>query len=40
MELKDAGLDVGERWVGRLMRTNGIKPVRTRARGDDRRQPQ
>lgn len=30
MELKEAGLDVGERRVGRLMRVNGIKPVRTR----------
>jgi putative transposase len=30
MELKEAGLDVGERRVGRLMRMNGIKPVRTR----------
>lgn len=30
MELKEAGLDVGERRVGRLMRLNGIKPVRTR----------
>lgn len=30
MELKEAGLAVGERRVGRLMRTNGIKPVRTR----------
>lgn len=30
MELKEAGLDVGERPVGRLMRLNGIKPVRTR----------
>jgi transposase InsO family protein len=30
MELKKAGLDVGERRVGRLMRMNGIKPVRTR----------
>jgi putative transposase len=30
MELKDAGLDVGERRVGRLMRNNGIKPVRMR----------
>jgi putative transposase len=29
-ELKEAGLAVGERRVGRLMRTNGIKPVRTR----------
>ena len=30
MELKEAGLAVGERRVGRLMRANGIKPVRTR----------
>ena len=30
MELQEAGLDVGERRVGRLMRINGIKPVRTR----------
>ncbi len=30
MELKEAGLNVGERRVGRLMRINGIKPVRTR----------
>jgi putative transposase len=30
MELKEAGLDVGERRVGRLMKLNGIKPVRTR----------
>ena len=30
MELKEAGLDVGERRMGRLMRINGIKPVRTR----------
>lgn len=30
MELKEAGLDVGERRVGRLMRVNGIRPVRTR----------
>lgn len=30
MELKEAGLDVDERRVGRLMRINGIKPVRTR----------
>jgi len=30
MELKEAGLDVGERRVGRLMRINAIKPVRTR----------
>jgi putative transposase len=30
MELKEAGLEVGERRVGRLMHINGIKPVRTR----------
>lgn len=30
MELKEAGLDVGERRVGRLMKINGVKPVRTR----------
>jgi putative transposase len=30
MALKEANLDVGERRVGRLMRINGIKPVRTR----------
>jgi HTH-like domain len=30
MELKEAGLDVGERRVCRLMHINGIKPVRTR----------
>jgi putative transposase len=30
MELKEAGLDVGERRVGRLMKINGIRPVRTR----------
>jgi len=30
MELKEAGLDVGECRVGRLMQINGIKPVRTR----------
>ncbi|WP_287004576.1 IS3 family transposase [Sphingobium sp.] len=30
MELKEVGLDVGERRVGRLMKINGIKPVRTR----------
>ncbi len=30
MQLKEAGLDVGERRVGRLMNINGIKPVRTR----------
>ena len=29
-ELKEAGLDVGERRVGRLMKINGIRPVRTR----------
>jgi putative transposase len=30
MELKEAGLDVGQRRVGRLMKINGIRPVRTR----------
>ena len=30
MELKEVGLDVGERRVGRLMKINGIRPVRTR----------
>jgi putative transposase len=30
MDLKEVGLDVGERRVGRLMKINGIKPVRTR----------
>ena len=30
MELKETGLAVGERRVGRLMRINGIRPVRTR----------
>jgi len=30
MELKEAGLVVGERRVGRLMMINGIRPVRTR----------
>ena len=30
MELKEAGLNVGERRVGRLMQINGIRPVRTR----------
>jgi len=30
MELREAGLDVGERPVGRLMKANGIRPVRTR----------
>ncbi|AOX18799.1 hypothetical protein A0U89_16005 (plasmid) [Kozakia baliensis] len=29
-ELKEAGLNVGERRVGRLMKVNGIRPVRTR----------
>jgi putative transposase len=29
MELKEVGLDVGERRAGRLMKINGIKPVRT-----------
>lgn len=30
MELREAGLDVGERRVGRLMKDNRIRPVRTR----------
>lgn len=30
MQPKEAGLNVGERRVGRLMRINGIKPIRTR----------
>lgn len=30
MELKELGLDVGERRIGRLMKINGIRPVRTR----------
>jgi len=30
MELKEVGLDVGERRVGRLMKINDIRPVRTR----------
>ncbi len=30
MELKEAGIDVGERRVGRLLRMNGIKPAHTR----------
>lgn len=30
MEIKGVGLDVGERRIGRLMRINGIRPVRTR----------
>ena len=29
-KLKEAGLDVGERRVGRLMKLNGIRPVRNR----------
>ena len=32
MEIKEAGLDVGERRVGKLMRINEIKPIRTRIR--------
>jgi putative transposase len=32
MELKEAGLYVGGRRVGRLMKINGIRPVRTRRR--------
>nr|WP_249211512.1 IS3 family transposase [Gluconobacter cerinus] len=30
MEFKEAGLDIGERRVGCLMKLNGIRPVRTR----------
>lgn len=30
MELRKAGLDVGERRVGRLMKDNGVWPMRTR----------
>jgi putative transposase len=30
LELRKAGLDVGEQRVGRLMKDNGIRPVRTR----------
>ena len=30
MEIKEVGLAVGEDRVGRLMRLNGIKPVRNR----------
>ncbi|PYD49387.1 IS3 family transposase [Komagataeibacter saccharivorans] len=30
LELREAGLDVGEHRVGRLMKDNGIRPVRTR----------
>jgi transposase InsO family protein len=30
MELKEVGLDVGERRIGRLMKINGIRPIRTR----------
>lgn len=30
MELREAGLDVGERRVGRFMKDNGIRPVSTR----------
>ena len=29
-ELKEIGLDIGERRIGRLMKLNGIRPVRTR----------
>ncbi|WP_415565189.1 transposase [Gluconobacter cerinus] len=32
MELKETGLDIGERRVGRLMKLNGIRPVRTHRR--------
>ncbi|BCH67247.1 hypothetical protein RvVAT039_pl00800 (plasmid) [Agrobacterium vitis] len=30
MELKEVGLEVSERRVGRLMKINGIRPIRTR----------
>lgn len=30
MEIKEVGLDVGERRICRLMKINGIRPVRTR----------
>jgi putative transposase len=30
MEIKEVGLDVGERRIGRLMKINGIRPIRTR----------
>ncbi|GCE89298.1 transposase [Komagataeibacter diospyri] len=30
LELREAGPDVGERRIGRLMKDNGIRPVRTR----------
>jgi putative transposase len=33
MELKEAGLDVGERRVGRLMQINSIKPIHLTANG-------
>jgi putative transposase len=39
-ELKEIGLSVGHRRVGRLMRENGIRVVRTRKQGDDRQQSQ
>ena len=42
MELREAGLDVGERRVGRLMKDNGIRPVRIRRHKmttDSHRQP-
>ena len=29
MELRESGLDVGEPRIGRLMKDNGIRPVRT-----------
>lgn len=32
MELREAGLDVGERRVGRLMKANSIRPVSTQNR--------
>jgi putative transposase len=30
MEIKEVGLDVGERRIGRLMKINGMRPIRTR----------
>lgn len=42
MELREAGLDVRERRIGRLMKDNGIRPVRTcrhKVTTDSHRQP-
>jgi putative transposase len=33
MELKEAGLDVGERRVGRLMKIHGIRPIHPSPQG-------